>query len=154
MLQSCSGVKMPGLLSSYDKFSDSERLAIRRVIESSYSSFVAKVADSRGKSVAEIDRIAQGRVWTGEQGLELGLADQIGGLDEAILIAKKMAGIKAETRVQISVYPKSRSLFSQIFRTLTLSSQLLTNPVQQLEQYCQKLQARPLYLMPYLISIN
>ena len=146
--------KNAGLLSSYDKFSDSERQAIRRAIESSYSSFVAKVAESRGKSVAEIDQIAQGRVWTGEQGLELGLADQIGGLDEAILIAKKMAGIKAETRVQISVYPKSRSLFSQIFRTLTLSSHLLANPLQQLELYCQKLQARPLYLMPYLININ
>jgi protease-4 len=146
--------KNAGLLSTYDKFSDSERQAIRRVIESSYSSFVAKVADSRRKSVDEIDRIAQGRVWTGEQGLELGLADRIGGLDEAILVAKKMAGIKAETRVQISVYPKSRSLFNQIFRTLTLNSHLLANPVRELEQYCQKLQARPLYLMPYLININ
>ncbi len=146
--------KNAGLLSLNDKFSDSERLAVRRIIESTYSGFVQKVADSRGKSFEQVDRLAQGRVWTGEQGVELGLADTLGGLNEAIMIAKKMAGIKAETRVQISVYPKSRSLFSQIFRTLTLSSRLFKNPVQELEQYCRQLQTRPLYLMPYAITIN
>jgi protease-4 len=146
--------KNAGLLSLNDKFSDSERLALRRIIESTYAGFVQKVADSRGKSFEQVDRVAQGRVWTGQQGLELGLADTLGGLDEAIMVAKKMAGIKADSKVQISVYPKSRSLFSQIFRTLTLNSGLLRNPLGELERYCRQLQTRPLYLWPYAININ
>jgi protease-4 len=146
--------KNAGLLSLQNKFSDSERKAIRRIIESSYAGFVTKVADSRGKSYEEVDRLAQGRVWTGQQGLELGLADTLGGLDEAIRIAKKMAGIKAGARVQISVYPKSKSLLNQIFRFLTQTSQVMKNPLGELENYCQKLQTRPLYLLPYVISIN
>ena len=146
--------KNAGLFSLSNKFTDSERQAVRRIIESTYASFVSKVADSRGKTYAAVDSIAQGRVWTGEQGLALGLADTLGGLDEAIRIARKMAGIKEGTKVMISVYPKSRSLLNQIFKTLTLASQAMKNPIDQLEMYCQKLQGQPLYLLPYVISIN
>ncbi len=60
---------------------------IQSVIDKGYRDFVGNVAKARGKPFADIDAIAQGRVWTGEQALQRGLVDQLGGLHDAIAIA-------------------------------------------------------------------
>ena len=62
-------------------------------VDSIYARFIGLVAASRHKSVAEIDRIAQGRVWDGGSARQLGLVDQFGGLDEAIAKAAALAKI-------------------------------------------------------------
>ena len=66
---------------------------IQAGVESIYRRFLGLVADSRKKSPAEIDRIAQGRVWDGGTARQLGLVDQFGGLDEAIAKAAQLAKI-------------------------------------------------------------
>ena len=66
---------------------------IQAGVESVYRRFLAIVAASRGKSVAEVDRVAQGRVWDGGTARQLGLVDQFGGLDEAIAKAAALAKI-------------------------------------------------------------
>ena len=66
---------------------------IQAGVESVYRRFLAIVAASRKKSIADIDRIAQGRVWDGGTARQLGLVDQFGGLDEAIAKAAALAKI-------------------------------------------------------------
>ena len=66
---------------------------IQAVIDKGYRDFVGNVAKARGQSYDAIDAIAQGRVWTGQQALERGLVDQLGGLHEAVADAAKQAGL-------------------------------------------------------------
>src|SRR6185312_905427 len=60
---------------------------IQSVIEKGYRDFVGNVARARGKTFADVDAIAQGRVWSGAQALQRGLVDQLGGLHDAIRLA-------------------------------------------------------------------
>jgi len=62
-------------------------------VEDAYRRFLQLVSDGRNMSVVEVDRIGQGRVWTGEQALEVGLVDQLGDLEQAIASAAQMAGL-------------------------------------------------------------
>ena len=64
---------------------------IQATIDKGYRDFVGGVAQARGKSFADINSIAQGRVWTGAQALQRGLVDQLGGLHDAIALAAKDA---------------------------------------------------------------
>jgi protease-4 len=66
-------------------------VVIQAIIDKGYHDFVGNVSQARGKSYAAIDALAQGRVWTGQQALERGLVDQLGGLDAAIADAAGLA---------------------------------------------------------------
>jgi protease-4 len=146
--------KNAGLLNLNQKFTDSERKIVRKLIEDSYQSFVGKVAERRKLAFEQADRIAQGRVWTGEQGLDLNLADRQGGLEEAILVAKNMAGIKPDEKVHLIVYPKSRSVLNEVMRGLFVSARAISNPVQEIDLYVKKIQGRSLYLLPFILILN
>jgi len=98
------------LFSDYQGFTDAQRELIRGQIEVFYRDFVHKAAQGRRKKDEEIDRIAQGRIWTGTQAKELGLVDELGGLKKAIAIARERAGIPASERITIETYPRRKSL--------------------------------------------
>ena len=66
---------------------------IQSTVDKGYRDFVGNVAQARGKTYADIDAIAQGRVWTGAQALQRGLVDQLGGLHDAIAYAAHSAGL-------------------------------------------------------------
>lgn len=102
------------LFTENKRFTARQRELLKKYIDDFYRIFVRKVAEGRHKSYEEIDRIAQGRVWTGRQGLEIGLVDKLGGLHEAIQIAKKMAGISADQYVRLRVYPRRRSFLERL----------------------------------------
>jgi protease-4 len=91
-----------------------ERQELTAQLQSFYTQFVAKAAEARGRTPQQIDAIAQGRVWTGRQGLEHGLVDALGGLDTAIDIAKEKAGIDADDEVQLVVYPEPKTFYQMI----------------------------------------
>jgi protease-4 len=63
------------------------------------------VADGRKMSFASVDSIGQGRVWTGENALKIGLIDQLGGLDDAVKLAAKMAGLDKYRIVKLPELP-------------------------------------------------
>src|SRR5205085_3157630 len=63
-------------------------------VDYGYRKFIDGVAAGRDMSADEVDKIARGRVWSGAQARKLGLVDEIGGLDEAIASAAKMAGLQ------------------------------------------------------------
>ena len=72
---------------------DDEKALLQGYIESFYDIFLTRCADGRGMTKEDIDKIGQGRVWTGEQALEIGLVDEIGDIDRAIEVAAELAGI-------------------------------------------------------------
>lgn len=72
---------------------EDEKALIQHGVERTYDLFLTRCADGRGMTKAEIDSIGQGRVWTGEQALERGLVDQLGGLDVAVEEAAKLADL-------------------------------------------------------------
>ncbi|MDT8298710.1 MAG: S49 family peptidase, partial [Spirochaetaceae bacterium] len=73
---------------------ESEESLIRNSIMDEYDSFVTLVAENRDMTVDEVDAAARGRIWTGRGAVERGLADDIGGLDDAIELAEELAGIR------------------------------------------------------------
>lgn len=99
---------MADLNSPFREFTAAERAKVETEMQTTYAEFVAKVAQARGSTPQKIDAIAQGRVWTGRQARELGLVDAIGGLTDAIALAKSRARIDASTRVSLVVYPAKR----------------------------------------------
>ena len=100
--------KRATMMASLGAWSDDERAAIRAEMEAVYRVFVGRVAEGRGMPPAAIDPIAQGRVWTGTRAKQLGLIDEIGGLDAALAEARKLAGVDPATALE--VYPPAPSL--------------------------------------------
>jgi len=103
-----------GKLSNLDDvtspLSDAGRQKLRESIEATYRSFVGKVAAARRKTYEQIDPLGQGRVWMGAQAKQNGLVDQLGGIDEAVAIVRKKAGLSAGGETNLIQYPPRRSL--------------------------------------------
>lgn len=106
------------LYSDYGGFTPTERERVEKMMKTVYEDFVSKAATGRNKSFDEIDEIAQGRVWTGKKAKELGLVDEIGGLDTALSIAKKQAGFAEDDKVNLIVLPKQRPFFEQLLEQM------------------------------------
>lgn len=102
-----------GMYSWFKPYSESERRAAATGIQRSYDEFVARVADSRGLSAAEVDALARGRVWSGARALENGLADRYGGLRDAVEFARMRAGL-AGRPFAVTVAPAEPGLLRQI----------------------------------------
>ena len=91
---------------------ETEKNYIQNMIEHTYTMFLERVADGRGMSVAQVDSIGQGRVWTGVDALRLGLADSAGGLKDAIAYMAEETGLDEN---QVRFYPKSDNPFFELF---------------------------------------
>ena len=89
-----------------------EQKFLQSGVDSVYNTFTSRVAAGRQKSVAYIDSIAQGRVWTGADAIKVGLVDKIGTLNDALASAAKMAKLKGYS---IKSYPESRSFIEEFF---------------------------------------
>ena len=92
-------------------FNESERAVIQHYVDLGYALFVKRCAEGRGMSPEAIERIAEGRVWTGLRAKELGLVDEIGGLDKALEIAAKKANLESYT---ILSYPGKKGFWSSL----------------------------------------
>jgi protease-4 len=95
-----------GLLSEARGFTADERAALRGAMSALYSTFVQRVATGRGLEPAAVERAAQGRVWSGARARSLGLVDAIGGPLEALLEARRRAGLRDDERVVVDVWPR------------------------------------------------
>ncbi len=105
---------MADLNSPFREFTAAERAKVETQMQATYEDFVAAVAEARHSTPQKIDAIAQGRVWTGRQARELGLVDSLGGLNDAIALAKSRANIDASVRVALEVYPARRGLLDVV----------------------------------------
>lgn len=99
-----------------------ERIFIQNGVDSIYNRFVGLVADGRELTVDSVDGMAGGRVWTGVQAMENGLADCTGTLSDAIRIAVEHAGLPGDDYVVRSYPEASSSSFASILNSLTGSA--------------------------------
>jgi protease-4 len=99
-----AGAATATMFSSSRPFSDAEWARINEWLDGVYADFTEKVASGRRMPVERVHELARGRVWTGADAIANGLADEAGGLREAIAIARKRAGLPADAPVR--VYPR------------------------------------------------
>ena len=144
---------------TYRPMTEYEKTLMQKMVEKGYDLFTTRCADGRGMTQEQIDAIGQGRVWTGAMALERGLVDVLGGLDDAIDIAVKKAGVEGYT---LKSYPEQEggifSMFSDM-KDNTIRQQVLKgdaakifNDVYTISQIdkMDRVQAR----MPYNIIIK
>lgn len=104
--------KFSGLMTSpTEPLTAEERAIIQLQVNNTYSTFMKRVADGRHVTVAHVDSVGQGRVWTGSQALELGLVDKIGNTKSAIQAAASKAGLKS---YKVAEYPAKDESFLSI----------------------------------------
>ena len=133
---------------------ESHNVLVRNV-EDFYKTFCMRVARGRNLSVEYVDSIARGRVWTGTQAKELGLVDELGGMDVALRIAAQEAGI---TNYSIVAYPKQKDAVTELMEMLNeeameakLQNSSIAKYYKQIEQLSnmEPLQAR----LPYFVEL-
>ena len=95
-------------------FNQDEKALIQMSIAQSYDTFISRCAEGRHMTKEAIEKVGEGRVWTGEMAKELGLVDVLGGIDTALEIAVRKAGIEGYTVVS---YPAKQDLLSSLLDT-------------------------------------
>jgi protease IV len=95
-----AGAGIATMFSSSRPFSEDEWARINEWLDAVYADFTQKVASGRRLSVERVHELARGRVWTGADAIANGLADEAGGLREAVAIARKRAGLPADAPVR------------------------------------------------------
>ncbi|MCA9710170.1 MAG: signal peptide peptidase SppA, partial [Myxococcales bacterium] len=85
-----------GMRSWLRPYDEDERAAAQADIEASYAEFVGRVGRARSMTLEQVDRVARGRVWSGVRAIDEGLVDDYGGLREAVLRARAMAGMRPD----------------------------------------------------------
>ena len=128
-------------------WTDSQRSAFRGQMEDIYEDFTQRVADGRDLPLERVLEIARGRVWTGQQALELGLVDEIGGFRDAVAVAQQLAGIAPETRVRLRRFPREKTpleAFQEMFGVSAESAETAArlNALMELPEVRAALQAR------------
>jgi len=114
--------KNSGLLSSTNPFTPEEREAMMSILRQFYRQFVSKAAKGRNMSYADLHKLAQGRIYSGEDAVKLGLVDRLGTLHDAIAEVKKAAGLKKDEKVDVIVLPRPKTFFEQLFEDPSAST--------------------------------
>lgn len=97
-----------------DPLSEGARARLNGLVLDTYQLFLQRVAEGRKLTLEQVDRIGQGRVWTGRQALEIGLVDELGGLRTAVEHVRERLGLEADADVVLIPFPPPRSLGEQI----------------------------------------
>ena len=106
------------LLLSTPPLSPETRDWLQADVDAVYRRFLARVAVGRGGEPEAVAAVAEGRVWTGEQALERGLVDELGGLRAAVGVARARLGLEPDTDVALAIYPPPRPLLQQLQEAL------------------------------------
>jgi protease-4 len=148
-----------GVLLSTKNLTLEGRERFRADIRETYNQFIARVAQGRNMSLEAVDEVGQGRVWTGDQALEIGLIDALGGLREAALQAKELVGLEPDDDVALLPYPQPKPLAEQLGDVLG-GSQLgvevwMPSSLRKLESLLSLVpEGAPAVLPPYWVEIH
>lgn len=116
MIDTVKTNRFADLGSPFRPLTELERNIIQQGVNDIYTDFITKVAEGRGMKVADVDSIGQGRVWSGEDALEIGLVDKLGGIKDAIACAARMA---ESENYRVLEYPEKKDPFEQMMEDLT-----------------------------------
>jgi len=116
-----------------------EMAIVQREVDDVYADFLRKVSEGREQPIAKIKGIAEGRVWSGEDALEIGLVDEIGGLQKAIAYAAKEAGL--DERPPVRDYPEPTDFLQELMENLTTTASLgvAGAPLRKLDEAVEEL---------------
>jgi protease IV len=91
-----------------------QQKVVQAFLDRIYDAFLQRVSAARNMTREQVDAIGRGRVFTGEQAKERGLVDELGGFDDALASAKKLAGLAAGASVDLQFYPRSRTVWQRL----------------------------------------
>jgi protease-4 len=140
-----------GMYSDYHPFSDREKGKVMADMQKIYGEFLKKVADNRKMTVSAVEQIARGRVWSGQAALDLRLIDGLGGLNEALAEAKKLAHIPPTEKIGVRIFPQKKSFWEMLFELTDIKAQNPLDVQARLEVYKRFF---PAMAMPFLINLN
>ena len=151
--------KYADLGSFYRPLTTYERQKMQNLVEKTYRTFLKRVADGRSMTMADVDSIGQGRVWSGLNAKEIGLVDEFGGLEKAIKIAADRARIK---KYKVVEYPKKKEFMELLMESLkddmvkTLVNTYLPESVKEEKELLEFIRDNKgvMALMPYSIIFN
>ena len=139
---------------------EGEKRIIQNEVDHIYQEFLGRVAEGRKMKLADVDSIAQGRVWTGARAIGIGLVDSMGGLEDAIKFAAKSAGLK---EYKLKKYPEPESVieyfinqYSREFSSSKLEAEMgpdnykLMQRIRQIKSETGEVKAR----LPFEFSIH
>ena len=148
-------------MNSLGELTEFQKSVIQNMVNQGYETFTSKAASGRKMSIEKLKSLAGGRVWTGIQAKEIGLVDELGGLDVAIEIAAKKGKLKPGA-YKVVVYPKAKSFFDQLISSAMSESSLTqkfadlnmpwAKPILEMERL--KKREGYLALMPYLMEFE
>ncbi len=123
-------------ISVTEPMTDYQKAILKNEIERFYTTFIGHVAEGRGMTTENVDEIAQGRVWTGADALNIGLVDELGGLEKAIDMAADIAGLEDFRTVD---YPEIKEPIEQIIEELfgEMQTRILKNELGEHYKYLQ-----------------
>ena len=148
---------MYGMMRPLDK---AETDYMQASVEVIYDTFTALVAAGRGMTVPAVDEIAQGRVWTGAEALQIGLVDEIGTIEDAIRYAAlSIDGITDVSQVQIAEYPKPLTTIEMLMESFgagesVFAGSSLENVEKAFKGWTASESGKVYARMPYEISIR
>jgi protease-4 len=119
------GGPFTGAFSTTAAFTDEQRAMVRAWLERGYNRFIGLVAEGRNMSLEQVDAVARGRVWSGEDALAQGLVDELGGLSTAIEKARILAEIEADSEIRLMTFPESTPGFTMFGAQAAASAQEL-----------------------------
>jgi protease IV len=108
--------KEPDALSIVQPLTDLQKKFIQNDVDSIYHDFTFRVASGRNKSITYVDSIGQGRIWSGEKALQLGLVDRIGGVQDAVDCAARMAKLST---YRLREYPEPENFLDLLLNNYT-----------------------------------
>ena len=148
-------------MNSLGELTEFQKSVIQNMVNQGYETFKSKAASGRKMSIEKLKSLAGGRVWTGIQAKEIGLVDELGGLDVAIEIAAKKGKLKPGA-YKVVVYPKAKSFLDQLISSAMSESSLTqkfaalnmpwAKPILEMER--MKKREGYLALMPYLMEFE
>jgi len=138
------------MFSDYRFFSEDEKKKVLFMMRRFYDEFITRVAQWRGQDPAFIEKVAQGRIWSGLAALEHKLIDGLGGLPKAVAIARDLAGIPPEEEIGIIFSPRKRGFLESLLELGEVRSGF---SVREMEAALDRLQKSfPASMMPFRIS--
>jgi protease-4 len=148
-------------MNSAGALTDFQKSVVQNSVNKGYLSFTTKAAAGRKMTLQRLQSLAGGRVWTGAQAKQIGLVDELGGLDKAIEIAASKAKLKPGA-YKVAVYPKAKSFVDELLSSTTsetsLSERLLSKNIpwasSVLEVNRWKKREGFLAMMPYLMEFE
>ena len=148
-------------MNSLGELTEFQKSVIQNMVNQGYETFTSKAASGRKMSIEKLKSLAGGRVWTGIQAKEIGLVDELGGLDVAIEIAAKKGKLKPGA-YKVVVYPKAKSFLDQLISSAMSESSMAekfaaknlpwAKSILELERW--KKREGYLALMPYLMEFE